>query len=118
MPIKNFYPLFRSFLSTKGYKSGLVATSSITHATPAAFYAHIDSRYKEKEIAKMLLDSDIDIALGGGQEFFNVTPSEDTPFMIYDKKLLDTDLLNSKQQVIGLFAEDGFDRRTRNPNSA
>ena len=112
---KKFLPTIPELLSTKGFKSGLVATSSITHATPAAFYAHIDSRYKEKEIAKMLLDSDIDIALGGGQEFFNVTPSADTPFMIYDKKLLDTDLLNSKQQVIGLFAEDGFDRRQGTP---
>jgi alkaline phosphatase len=112
---KKFLPTIPELLSTKGFKSGLVATSSITHATPAAFYAHIDSRYKEKEIAKMLLDSDIDIALGGGQEFFNVTSSADSPFMIYDKKLLDTDLLNSKQKVIGLFAEDGFDRRLGTP---
>ncbi|MDO7750392.1 MAG: alkaline phosphatase, partial [SAR86 cluster bacterium] len=113
---KKFLPTIPELLSTKGFKSGLVATSSITHATPAAFYAHVDSRYKEKEIAKMLLDSDIDIALGGGQEFFNVTPSVDSPFMIYDKKLLDTDLLNSKDQVIGLFAEDGFDRRLGTPS--
>ena len=113
---KKFLPTIPELLSTKGFNSGLVATSSITHATHAAFYAHIDSRYKEKEIAKMLLDSDIDIALGGGQEFFNVTPSVDSPFMIYDKKLLDIDLLNSKDQVIGLFAEDGFDRRLGTPS--
>ena len=112
---KKFLPTIPELLSTKGYKSGLVATSSITHATPAAFYAHIDSRYKEKEIAKMLIDSDIDIALGGGQEFFDVTASEDSPFMIYDKTLLDSTLLNSKEQVIGLFAEDGFDRRMGTP---
>ena len=112
---KKFLPTIPELLSTKGYKSGLVATSSITHATPAAFYAHIDSRYKEKEIAKMLIDSDVDIALGGGQEFFDVTASEDSPFMIYDKNLLDSTLLNSKEQVIGLFAEDGFDRRLGTP---
>src|SRR6056300_2022139 len=103
-------------LYEKGFLSGLVSTSSITHATPAAFYAHIDSRYKEEEIANQLIDSDIDIALGGGQEFFNVAPSADSPFMIYDKKLLDTDLLNSKDQVIGLFAEDGLDRRLGAPS--
>ena len=112
---KKFLPTITELLSTKGYKSGLVATSSITHATPAAFYAHIDNRYKEKEIAKMLVDSDIDIALGGGQEFFNVTPSQDSPFMIYDKSLLDSTLLSSKEQVIGLFAEDGFDRKLGTP---
>ena len=112
--VKKFLPTIPELLSTKGYKSGLVATSSITHATPAAFYAHINNRYKEKEIAKMLINSDIDIALGGGQEFFDA-PSEDSPFMIYDKTLLDSSLLNSKEQVIGLFAEDGFDRRLGTP---
>jgi len=44
-----------------------------------------------------------------------VTPSEDSPYMIYDKKLLDSNLLSSKEQVIGLFAEDGFDRRLGPP---
>jgi len=112
---KKFLPTIPELLSTKGYKSGLVATSSITHATPAAFYAHIDSRYKEKEIANMLVNSDIDIALGGGAEFFDVPTSEDNPFMIYDKELLDSNLLSSKKQVIGLFSEDGLDRRLGPP---
>ena len=111
---KKILPTIPELLSTKGYKSGLVSTSSITHATPAAFYAHIDNRDKEKEIAKMLIDSDIDIALGGGQEFFDAPP-EDGLFMIYDNTLLDSSLLNSKEQVIGLFAEDGFDRRLGTP---
>ena len=111
---KKFLPTIPELLSTKGYKSGLVSTSSITHATPAAFYAHIDNRDKEKEIAKMLIDSDIDIALGGGQEFFDA-PYEDGLFMIYDNTLLDSSLLNSKEQVIGLFAEDGLDRRLGTP---
>ena len=62
----------------------------------------------------MLIDSDIDIALGGGQEFFDVPP-EDGLFMIYDNTLLDSSLLNLKEQVIGLFAEDGFDRRLGTP---
>ena len=32
-------------LENKGYVSGIVATSSVVHATPAAFYAHSDDRY-------------------------------------------------------------------------
>ena len=44
-------------MAHKGYKNGLVATSSITHATPAAFYAHVDNRYKEQKIAKQFLES-------------------------------------------------------------
>ena len=107
---KNFLPTIPELLSTKGYKSGLVATSSITHATPAAFYAHIDSRYKEKEIAKMLIDSDIDIALGGGKEFFDVEIVDGDPLMIFEKNFLNSNTLNSEDRVIGLFAEDGIER--------
>ena len=40
-------------ITSKRFASGLVATSSITHATPAAFYSHVDSA-KEDEIANQL----------------------------------------------------------------
>ena len=107
---KKFLPTIPELLSTKGNKSGLVATSSITHATPAAFYAHIDNRTKEKEIAKMLIDSDIDIALGGGKKFFDAEIVEGGPLMIYEKNFLNSNTLSSKNRVIGLFAEDGIER--------
>ena len=58
-----FLPTIPELLSTKGYLTGLVATSSITHATPAAFYAHIKSRSKHKKIAEMLVESDIALSL-------------------------------------------------------
>ena len=48
-PNKDNLKTLPEILSEKGYLSGLVATSSITHATPAAFYAHIDSRYETIE---------------------------------------------------------------------
>ena len=50
--------------------TGLVVTSSITHATPASFYAHVPSRKMEEEIATFLLQQHCDIAIGGGQKFF------------------------------------------------
>lgn len=50
--------------------TGLVATSSITHATPAAFYAHVASRNQEYQIARALLDSPLNFFAGGGQKFF------------------------------------------------
>ena len=65
-------------LHKKGYTSGLVATSSVTHATPAILYAHIDSRYEYKNIANQLVNSSIDIALGGGKEFFDLNKINDT----------------------------------------
>ena len=57
--------------SLKGVKTGLVATSSITHATPACFYAHVSDRDYEDKIALQLTRSEIDYFAGGGEKFFN-----------------------------------------------
>lgn len=53
-----------------GMSTGLVSTSSITHATPASFIAHQPSRGMEEEIAADFLDTDIDVFIGGGKKFF------------------------------------------------
>ncbi len=54
----------------QGLKTGLVVTSSIVHATPAAFYAHVASRGSYEEIAKQLVASNIDVFAGGGERYF------------------------------------------------
>lgn len=54
----------------KRYRTGLVATSSITHATPAAFYAHVTHRKQEMEIARFMAKSGVDFFAGGGRKFF------------------------------------------------
>ena len=102
-------------LSNKGYISGLVATSSITHATPAAFYAHIDSRYKEKEIASQLLESPIQLSLGGGLEFFDIAKAQESNLLITDMKELDGDDFLKAKKVLGLFDEDGINRSSNKP---
>ncbi|WP_238751223.1 alkaline phosphatase [Neolewinella maritima] len=53
-----------------GMPTGLVATSSIVHATPASFYAHARYRKNYEEIAADLLHTDIDLFIGGGSKFF------------------------------------------------
>jgi alkaline phosphatase len=58
-------------IETKDIKSGIVATSSITHATPACFYAHAESRSQEEDIAQDLIQSGVDFFAGGGLRFFN-----------------------------------------------
>ena len=45
-------------------------TSSLTHATPAAFYAHQASRKDEEAIAIDLVNSGLDLVIGGGRRFF------------------------------------------------
>jgi alkaline phosphatase len=54
----------------KGLKTGLVSTSSITHATPASFIAHADSRKSFDDIALDFLKTDIDVFIGGGKKYF------------------------------------------------
>jgi len=49
-----------------GKAAGLVATSDITQATPAAFGAHVHSRLCESEIFEQLYTSGIEVLLGGG----------------------------------------------------
>jgi alkaline phosphatase len=58
-------------LSLLGYKTGLVATYSVTHATPAAFYAHVDSRDKQEDIAMQLVTSEVDFFASSGLPYFN-----------------------------------------------
>ena len=64
-------PTIVEIVSEKGLSTGLVSTSSITHATPACFYAHTKSRGQEEDIASYLVASEIDFFAGGGLDFFS-----------------------------------------------
>ena len=101
-------------LENKGYVSGIVATSSVVHATPAAFYAHSDDRYDYKNISNQLIDSSINIALGGGLKFFDINKIEHTHHVITNKDSLDYKIDHSKK-IIGLFDDDGIERSAENP---
>ncbi|RBP51298.1 alkaline phosphatase [Arenicella xantha] len=57
-------------LGNKGYATGLVATSTITHATPASFYAHEDSRENYYQIATHMKKAPLDLFIGGGRSHF------------------------------------------------
>jgi alkaline phosphatase len=65
-PVKNIVEIAEDV----GKSTGLVATSTITHATPAAFIAHVDSRNNFEEIADQFLETDIDVFIGGGSVHF------------------------------------------------
>ncbi len=56
--------------SENGLATGLVSTSSITHATPASFIAHQAKRSSYEDIAADFLKTDIDVFIGGGYEHF------------------------------------------------
>lgn len=52
----------------KGMATGLIATSPIAHATPAAFSAHAEHRKLMFDIALQQSNAGIDLLLGGGYE--------------------------------------------------
>ncbi|TAJ06673.1 alkaline phosphatase [Marinilabiliaceae bacterium JC017] len=56
--------------------TGLVSTSAITHATPAAFIAHQPKRSMYEEIAGDFMNTDIDVFIGGGRDFFEKRQDE------------------------------------------
>lgn len=53
-----------------GLATGMIATCSITHATPASFISHQPSRSLDENIAMDFLKTDIDLFIGGGRKFF------------------------------------------------
>jgi len=55
----------------RGLATGLVATSTITHATPASFIAHQPQRKMMEEIAADFMKTEVDLFIGGGKKFFD-----------------------------------------------
>lgn len=55
----------------RGLATGLVASCSVTHATPASFIAHAASRASTQDIATFFLKTDLDLLIGGGMKYFN-----------------------------------------------
>jgi alkaline phosphatase len=53
-----------------GLATGLVATYAVTHATPAAFYAHTANRYYQYDIAEQLVDKGVEVIIAGGAKHF------------------------------------------------
>lgn len=64
----------------RGRRTGLVVSSQLTHATPAAFYAHVGSRKQVADIAAELIavgrPLPFDIAFGGGADDFTAAQRE------------------------------------------
>jgi len=61
----------------RGMATGLVATSTIVHATPASFIAHQPIRTMYEAIAADFLDTEIDFFVGGGQRYFERRRQDD-----------------------------------------
>ncbi|WP_095679911.1 alkaline phosphatase [Peribacillus frigoritolerans] len=110
----------------KGKATGLVATSEITHATPASFGAHDENRKNMNSIADDYYNElikgkhKIDVLLGGGKSNF-VRPDvnlakafeKDGYSYVTDKNQM---LKDKNEQVLGLFASEGLPKMIDRPS--
>ena len=98
----------------KNYGTGLVVTCHIQHATPAAFYANVESRSDNDGICDDFTKRDYDVMFGGGLRYFKQYYEKRNKD--YNKELaalgysLHTDLsklgsIPSEGKVLGLFAD-------------
>lgn len=103
-----------------GLSTGLIATSQINHATPAAYAAHDESRKNYDAIADDYYDElingehKVDVMLGGGVKYFERDDrnlAEEFKKDGYSYVKTRKELLSDKNdQILGLFAPSGMDK--------
>ncbi|HJW31255.1 MAG TPA: alkaline phosphatase, partial [Saprospiraceae bacterium] len=94
-----------------GMKTGFVVTCSVVHATPAAFYAHVDSRGSYELIAQQLCNANIDVFVGGGERYF-YNRATDASDLLDDLKQHDYDVIRS-YDTQGKYRIDGIGKEQR-----
>lgn len=106
-----------------GKKSGIVVNTTLTEATPAAFYAGVKSRSQSYDIAKQFTESNVDVAVGAGlSAFINRPDSVDlTATLIekgYDVYLDWKSVLNStSDKFVGILSMSDVHRRNKSKNT-
>jgi alkaline phosphatase len=65
-PLKTLF----EYAQELGKSTGIVVTSSVTDATPAAFMAHSPDRHNQEDIAEQIVNSGVDVLIGGGWAYF------------------------------------------------
>jgi len=112
LPVRNVLEVARD----RGWATGIVATSSVTHATPASFVAHVPSRAQEFDIAKDVLASGVDVFLGGGTRWFDGSARPDSADLLATVRSTHTFVASAAElealdpasttRLAGLFAEN------------
>lgn len=104
-------PVWQKFKKA-GRKAGCVTSVTITHGTPAGFCINSERRNAEPQIAEMYAELELDVLMGGGDEFFNPEKRKDKKdlYSVYQKKGYQvlkerTDLANIKKgnKLLGIF---------------
>ncbi len=86
---------------TLGMSTGVVTNTRVTHATPASFMAHISNRDMEYEIAGQILETEVDVILGGGSSYFTSLNPVGAGYTIVETS---EELMNLESgKILGLF---------------
>ena len=107
-------------LDNFGFMSALISTSEVTHATPAAFSSHVDSRRNTDEISSQMLESKVATILGGGRNFFLpaekggkrkdkrnlLEEAKKSHKILTHKNQLVISNINPSEKILGLFANE------------
>jgi len=101
-----------------GKSVGLVSDTRITHATPAAFVAHVIDRDLEYDIARQIAASKADVLLSGGRSFFSkpngakisaLELAKTNGFKIANNfNDLKSSVISGSTPLLGLFAESAM----------
>ena len=97
------------FAEEHGLATGLVATCSIEHATPASFIAHVNHRDKYEEIATHFLNTEFDLLIGGGKKYFERRKT--------DNRNLSDELIQKGYEVSGTSELELKDYRFKDKNT-
>lgn len=105
-------------LKKQGYQTGLISLTSITHATPAAFYAHVKDRDMHEEIAEQLAVADVDFLAGGGRNYFSQRSDKKDVFKTlltrnYNLDTLQLSAAKPKMRNAFIIAEEGLPSKTK-----
>lgn len=122
---QNAYTTLLEIAASKGMSTGIVSNEDVTDATPAAFTAHVNSRYEQEQIAAMQLqklkDGTLDLVLGGGYSFYDkegnaeVLSGAQAAGVTYTKSW--EEAAAAELPLCGLFAETFIETRdTTTPN--
>lgn len=109
---------------TYGMKTGIVVNTTLTEATPGAFYAGVTSRKMVFDIAKQFTESEVDVAIGGGLDHFIARPDslDLTATLIekgYDVYLNWETVLNTESdKFVGILPLYDLHRREKNNGTA
>ena len=82
---KHACPTLLETADSLGMSTGIVVSSSLTHATPAAFYAHVNARSDMEDIAVWMMQQHVDFLVGGGSKYFNQR-TKDTRNLVQEMK--------------------------------